>query len=253
MTWKLIKDKINSLIFGKSEYLTLRRRIHILITFLTMLLGIVGIVQVLMLDSNLFTIITVTSGFILITFFYLNARNSENHNKTIFPLFIVSIVYIILSWFFDSGYNGTIPILLMSFFIAIFIIIDKNKRIAVFITYLITYTTLIIIAYYYPNYISTYYSEKQRFFDFLTSGIIYLFFLYFIINIIIKNYEAENKKIALINEELRVKNIQVEESHLKLSENNERLSLAMGASKQGWFDYDVPSGKIGRASCRERV
>ncbi len=239
-----LRNRISKLIFGSNVDLSFKRRIHILICFIIMIFSVIAFINTIVLALESYLLYSSILGFFVITYFYLSARNSSNHEKTVFPLYITSLFFIIIVWISNSGYEGTTLLLMIMFFLVMYILVKKKYRLIVLFSYLILHTMLMFLQYYYPEYIVDYDSTKQRFIDILISGIVYLLFFYFIIDIIVKNYAIENEKIASVNKELNAKNLEIAENIQEIEEGAERLSLAMSNSNQGWFDLHIPSGKL---------
>lgn len=222
----------------------MRRKVYILLTFLSSMIILVGLISNIALGLNIYANIVTFIALMIVSALYYIARNRENYRYTIIPLFIASLVLLSLSWFVNAGYDGNLPSLFLLFFTAIYVIVSEKHRKLVFFFYTTTYASLIIIHYYYPHWIINYDNPQQRFIDLLIGGIIYSISMYFIIDIIVKNYKVEIDKNKQINLELIAKNIEIADSKSKLEDSYERLSIAMISSKQGWFDLDIPYGKV---------
>ena len=244
MFLKELGQKINNLIFGNIIEMSMRRKVYILLTFLSSMIILIGFISNVALGLNIYAnIVTFVAFLIVITLYYI-ARNKENYLYTIIPLFISSLVLLSLSWFFNGGYDGNLPSLFLIFFTAIYVIVSEKHRKLVFIFYTSTYGSLLLIQHFYPNFIINYDNPQQRFIDLFVGGILYSITMYFIIDIIVKNYKVEIEVNKQINSELIEKNLEIARSNSKLEDSYQRLSMAMTSSKQGWFDLDIPTGKV---------
>ncbi len=244
MNFDTIINKIEGFIYGTDGELPLKRKIYLLLSFSSIVVLLGGLTTNIMLDISILSSIAVSIGILFLSIFYFTARNFPKKKLIVNPLFFSSIVLLTFGWFTNGGYDGNVKTLMMVFFIAIYFIANPKMRIWVFISYLLMFSFSVIVQFIFPNSVLAYESLNQRFYDILISGILYLFLLYYIISIFTNSYESENDKVQIINEELKIKNIEIEESHRKKIENSERLQMALSVSKQGWFDLDILSGKI---------
>lgn len=242
--FKEISNKINNLIFGKNADLEVFERIFILLSFLTLTILFIGFLSNILVGLNYLANLPLLCAIAIVIYFYVRARNYGKYKQGTTPLFVFSLVLLTFAWFFNAGYDGINTSTFFLFFFAVYLIVRKKQRNIVFISYLVVFVSLIIIQNYFPQLIISYDTPYQRFTDILINGTLYFVFLYFIMNIIINNYEMENKKNKAINEELKFKNKKIEEANKIMAENSMLLSMAYSAAKQGWFDMNIPTGKI---------
>lgn len=239
-----ILDKMKNLLFGDYKNISLQRKIHILLNFITIIIVIIGTVSNVIIDmeplANVVNLIALT----LLTVFFLFARNSKYHNKVILPLFFTSLILMTLAWFTNGGYNGNIGILFFVYFLAIFAIVPNKSRLLVFTLSIVLFSFLVACHYYYPELIVQYSNESQRFVDMFFGGILYLIFMFTIVNVILESYSLENIKIKNFNKELSKKNDEISKSNQLLKESSERFSIVMSASSQVWFEYAPDIDKL---------
>jgi signal transduction histidine kinase len=221
-----IVNLLNKLVLFKEENLTLSRKIHILITFLAVLLLLFETGLNLFIGMNfwinLFTALYVVIGLA----FYLLSRNDKYYQKSVLPLFIFSILLFSIVWIFNAGYDGNNVSLLILLFLVIYAIVQQKYRQIVFLTFLTLFSALSIVQYYFPHIIFPYTNRDQRFIDLFLGNFFYFIFIYLIINLIIKSYIAENAKVIQVNAELKHKNEEIADSLLKLRESSEELKKA---------------------------
>ncbi len=239
-----IIDKFKQIVFGDYNQLSLRRRVHILINFITIIIVSIGFTTNILVEMNIWANVVNAIALILLLIFYFHARNAKKHYKTIFPLYISSMLLLALAWFTNSGYDGNITSLYFVFFMAIYTITYYKYRLIVFISSLILFAILVLTHYHFPELIFHYDNPDQRFVDLFFGGVLYLFFMYSIVVVIVKFFEEENKKIADFNKELQKKNEEIESKNQILELTNLRFSLAMNTSLQAWFEYDIKTGDL---------
>jgi PAS domain S-box-containing protein len=237
-----IKSKISKLIFGKDENISFHRRLFILLASLTMIFFLLASLSNILLDLDDWTVFILLIGFGLVTFFYLKARNSRGYEKTIVPVFLLSIALFSCIWFVNGGYESGILSHILLYFFMIYMLVPEKLRFTVFLSYLAMFIILFAVQYYYPDSIVDYNNEQQRILDLFISGLLGFIFLYAVIDMIVRSFEKENKKIEEMNSELQNKNTEIEKSNSELQKNSERLSLALLVSRQAWFDLDLVTG-----------
>ena len=162
------------------------------------------------------TVLTVLA----LVLFHTKVRNSKLETQYALGFFLISIVVFSLLWFYNGGYNGNIILLIFVYFTVIVTILPAKLRLLSIIVYAILITALTLLHYYYPNLVTTYASESNRFIDLIVGYIMYLILAYNIQNIILKNYDKDHKKINLQNDQL---NILVE----KLNDANNKLEQSI--------------------------
>jgi PAS domain S-box-containing protein len=223
MKLNFIKNKIENLIFGIDKPLEIDRKILILINFITIIFIVVGIAANYLLNLSIWgTIVMICALFVIIYFLNLS-RNSQHYKKITFPLFIIALIFLTMMWFLNGGYDGNIGYLIFVYFIAIYSVAEKKHQKIVFVSYLLLYSSLVAIHYYFPQSIIPYDNIHQRFVDLFVGGILYFLLLYYIIDVILKNYALENFKVNQINEELNYKNVEISNTILKLQESEHKL------------------------------
>jgi len=218
-----LSKHINKIIFGDNKEISLDRTVFIIITIALFFIGVSGNIINIILDFSIGLILITAIAIIVVLFFYFIARNSKNYKKYVIPGLVLSILFIIFFWFLNDGYNGNTINLMFIFFIGIFIIIPAKMRFIFFITFTLIFSFLAFSHHYYPEYITQYKNEKQRFFDLLIGNITYFIFLYFILDTILKKYINENNKVKTINEELERKSAELAKSNALIKENEERF------------------------------
>jgi signal transduction histidine kinase/CheY-like chemotaxis protein len=226
----MITDKLvnlfDKLLFYRDENLPLGRKIHILITFLAVLLLLFETGVNIFLGMNfwiiLFTLVYVLIGIV----FYFLSINDKYHQKSVLPLFFFSVLLFSVVWIFNAGYDGSNIGLLFLLFLVLYAIVKPKHGLAVFLSFLTVFSILAITQYYFPHLFFGYKNKEQRFIDMFIGNFFYFIFTYLIVNLIIKNYIAENKKVVSINTELILRNNEIAESLLKLREADAELRIA---------------------------
>ena len=199
-----IVDRYKELVFGKDTVFDVQKRVFLLITHISIIIGTVGVIVDIILDLGFFltgiTILTV----LLLVIFYIKVRKTQLDFKFSLGFFLISIFVFPILWFYNGGYNGNNIILIFVYFIVVITILPANLRFVSFIIYTLMISTLTITNYYYPHLVTSYDNESQRFIDLILGYFMYLILAYSIQNTIVKNYELDRKKINIQNDQLNL-------------------------------------------------
>ena len=199
---KKIVDRYKELVFGKDTVFDVQKRVFLLITHISIIIGTVGVIVDIILDLGFFlTTITILTVLLLLIF-HIKVRKTQLDFKFSLGFFLISIFVFPMLWFYNGGYNGNNIILIFVYFIVVITILPANLRFISFIVYTLMISTLTIVNYYYPYLIISYSSESQRFVDLILGYFMYLILAYSIQNTIVKNYELDRKKINIQNDQL---------------------------------------------------
>lgn len=198
---KLFK-RYKEIVFGSDATFDIQKRVFLLITHISIIIGIVGVIVDVVLDLGYF--LTVGTAFVVLMVIWFHVKVRKHHLKIgySFAFFILSILSIGFLWFYNGGYNGNNIILIFVYFIVIITILPANFRVYAFIVYACFITLLTYIHYHYPQLVIPYQNDYQRYVDLMLGYFLYLFLVYIIQNTILKNYEADRHKINIQKEQL---------------------------------------------------
>jgi two-component system, sensor histidine kinase and response regulator len=212
-------EKYKNFVFGNELTFDLQKRIFLLITHLSILIGLVGIIINIILGLEIFlTVVTILTVLIVI-YFHIKVRNSKFNFYYALTFFLTSIIVFSLLWFYNGGYNGNTIVLFFVYYVAIVTILPAKLRFFSFIVYALLILTLMLGHFYFPGLVSDYGTQPNRFIDLIIGYLLYLILAYNIQNIILKNYEKDREHINIQNEQL---NTLVE----KLNDVNNKLELS---------------------------
>ena len=221
-----ITNKVKTITLGTNEEVSLQRKLYLLINLITILISSIGLISNLIQGMNLWSSVVIIISIIVVLSFYIYARNNNKKELLLIPLFISSLVLLTIGWFTNGGYDGSIISLMFIFFIAIYFLVKKKHRLLVFVSFLILYSVLVLTQYYNPKIVIPYDNSEQRLVDILIGGVLYMFLLYAFISIITRSYESENKKVVIINEQLKRQNKEIADNIKNLEISEEKFSKA---------------------------
>jgi signal transduction histidine kinase len=216
-------------LLGKIEDFPLHKRILIFTTFYAVILCVISVF--LNLKLHIVLVIVPIIAAIIFSFLFVSAKRTETISPISTTFIVVCIIALTIVWFFNDGYNSSHSLLIFNSLMISIMISPRRRRLLVFLIFAITLTSLIIIQFYYPNLITNYGSEFERFLDILPSTILNLIIMYGLVNYVLNNYDMEQqkviyerKKVEKVNSELQTKNNLISEQNNKLDSMNKELS-----------------------------
>ena len=193
--------KIYRLIFGDNTNMVLAKKIHIMMTFLLMIIIMIGFVSNIMIQMNYLSNVANALGLCTAAYFYIQARNSKDFYSTVPAFFVVSLVLLAFAWISNAGYDGNIPFLMMVCFLATYIVVRQSMRLIVLFSYISLFVVLSLVQYYKIIDIVYYDNMTQRMIDISVGGVLYIFFMYYLVDIVITTYTKENSMLENVNAE----------------------------------------------------
>jgi signal transduction histidine kinase len=225
---KLFK-RYKEIVFGSDATFDVQKRVFLLITHISIIIGIVGVIVDVVLDLGYFLTILTAVTVLLIIVFHINVRNSHLSLKYSLSFFFLSIIVFSLLWFYNGGYNGNNIILIFVYFIVIVTILPANFRFFALIIYALFIASLTFVNYHFPQLVVPYQNDYHRYIDLMLGYFMYLILVYSIQNTILKNYEADRQKINIQKEQLSSLVNELNETNHKLQntiKNVEELNLS---------------------------
>jgi signal transduction histidine kinase len=222
-------ERYKEIVFGNETTFDVQKRVFLLITHISIIIGIVGVIVDIVLNLGYFLTIVTAVTVLLIILFHINVRNSHLSLKYSLAFFFLSIIVFSLLWFYNGGYNGNNIILIFVYFIVIVTILPKNFRLFALIIYALFIASLTFVNYHYPQLVVPYQNDYQRYIDLMLGYFMYLILVFSIQNTILKNYEADRQKISIQKEQLSSLVSELNETNHKLQntiKNVEELNIS---------------------------
>jgi signal transduction histidine kinase len=198
-----------SFLFATDESYSLENRLLISTILIGIVVSLLGSIISIILRSSLTTIVTALSVSIVLLIFYYFISVKRIFKPFIVPVIVVSFVGTSIIWIFDGGINGS-DILISTIVLILALIIVPQKSRKIVISFFIAIIIIIyMVQLYRPDIITQFPSEKARWIDSIITTIYTSFFIFLIIQFLLKNYTIEKKR-AQDNE------IKVKQSEIKL-------------------------------------
>ena len=222
---KKLIHRYKAFVFGKEDTFNVQKKIFLLITHISIIIGSVGLAVNILLDLGVLLILVTALALVVLLYFHINVRNTQLESKHSILFFLASVAVFSLLWFYNGGYDGNNGVLIFVYFIVFITILPSKYRFLGFAVYSMMIVVLVTIQYLKPEFITPYEFEHHRFIDLALGYFFYLILAYVIQNTIIKNYEEDRKKIKIQNDQL---NLLVE----KQNDTNAKLEQSLNHVKE---------------------
>lgn len=190
------------LIFGEDKSFDVQKKVFLLITHITIIIGLVGVAVDIILDLGFFLTLVTILTVLLVVYFHIIVRRSTLKVKYSVALFIITLVVFPFLWIYNGGYDGNNIILIFVYFIVMVTILPPKLRLTAFVTYTLMIIGLTITHYYYPNLVTHYEDSYHRFIDLMLGYVMYLILAFSIQSLILRNYEIERGRANSQNDQL---------------------------------------------------
>lgn len=186
---KYIKRNIITRILGSSLTFSLEHRFFNIVVFVAALVGLLALIANIILKLGVVQIYSTLIAVVIFSIMYYISR-IKRKTKFLYPIFfLVSFGILTNMWFANAGLEGPVPYILFLLFAVIFIIISNVKqKIFVLIFSTLLLSALIVIEYYYPQYVAKYESRRIQYLDMAISLFYCLFLICIFIAIIMRNF-----------------------------------------------------------------
>lgn len=191
-----------SLIFGEDRGFDVQKKVFLLITHITIVIGFVGIAVDIILDLGLFLILVTLLTVLVVTYFHVIVRRSSLKTSHSVALFFITLFVFPLLWFYNGGYDGNNIILIFVYFIVMVTILPARWRLTAFFIYALMILGLTITHYYFPHLVTHYKDSYHRFIDLILGYVMYLVLAFSIQNLILRNYEIDRGRVNSQNDQL---------------------------------------------------
>lgn len=221
----MIKNIITAykkLIFGEERSFDVQKKVFLLITHITILIGFVGVAVDIILDLGFFLTLVTFLTVLVVTYFHVIVRRSSLKTGHSLALFLITLFVFPLLWFYNGGYDGNNIILIFVYFIVMVTILPPRLRVIAFFIYTFMIVGLTITHYYYPNLVTHYEDSYHRFIDLILGYVMYLVLAFSIQNLILRNYEIDRGRVNSQNDQLNnlVEQLNIAKGQLEQSLNN---------------------------------
>ena len=230
-----IKSKIYNTIFGDIDSYSLRRRIFIITSFYAVILCLFG--AFVDYIANLDMVIVYLPLIVAFIFLYLFIKSrkidaTKNYSFNVWLFIIICVITLSTVWFYNDGYNSANSFLFFNTLMISIMISPKKHRKLIFSLFFFVILGLMVVHYFYPQFIVKYKSEEDRFVDILLSMAYNLMILYGLVVYVLNNYdieqsrvEHERNKVAEYNQTLEQKNQFIENQNIELNMLNNELAI----------------------------
>jgi PAS domain S-box-containing protein len=235
-------SRVNSLLYG-NEKLTLEGRLLLSSLLITMLFTCIAIIMGIIIKLP---VLLVLSGVLIqsiLSLIYYMSRIKKIIAQSISIFIVLCILSNIALFIFGGGLDSQNSIVVGITFILSLILISREKRIFLLISYLIMITILDLIQMHWPSIILPYPNEESRWADGLFTTSYSLVFIFAIIRYLLKSYSAEKERAESSEKTLQILNKTLEDRiihrTLELTESNNKFQALLDSAAESIFGMDL--------------
>lgn len=205
----------------------LSKRIFLLITKITIFLGILGNIINITMGMGLALIIVTYLAVAVVFVLHIKVKR-ESYNIRYAHLLLLLFVLIIPSvWILNAGYNGNTISVIIIYLIGFLAIYPPEKRKLPFSVILVILASMILLQYMYPDIIIEYQTSSQRFADLFVGNILTIFMVYLLVSVMLDNYQYEQDRLRLKNEMINELNKKIKKVNTQLTKTNADLDESL--------------------------
>lgn len=198
---------ISEKISGQAPHFGLRHRIFNLSIFFAAFICLLNLLSRLVYSQHHFQIALIIIMFVVLSTTYYFSRIKRWYNEVLILIsafFIVSILGI--SFFYNSGTDGKIIALLLLSTMVYFMTTTRVLTYIVCTLHLACIIIILTLQYIYPEWVTTYPNGKERLIDNVFSVLFIIIIMYFVLDVVRKEFESERENIRTQNRFLQEKN-----------------------------------------------
>ena len=135
-------ENYKKIVFGNDSSFQVQKNVFLLITHISIIIGIVGVIVDIVLDLGFFLTAVTLLTVIFLIIFHIKVRNSNLTIKYSLSFFIISILVLPFLWFYNGGYECNNIIFIFFYFFVILTVLPSNFRFTAFISYWIMKSSL---------------------------------------------------------------------------------------------------------------
>lgn len=198
---------ISEKISGQAPHFGLRHRIFNLSIFFAAFICLLNLLSRLVYSQHQFQIVLIVAMFFVLSSTYYCSRVKRWYTEVIILISAVCIVSILgVSFFFNSGTDGKIIALLLLSTMVYFMTTTRALTYIVSTIHLACIITILTLQYYHPEWIVTYPTGKERLIDNIFNVFFIILIMYFVLDVVRKEFEHERENIRTQNRFLQEKN-----------------------------------------------
>ena len=209
-----------SKIIGNKEEFSLQHRIYNTTNFAGLILTIMTVVINYSTGFTPYSFLFLFFSMFIFAGLWIYSLSSKN----LYLISRLSFSYILfvffpLYWFIDGGTHGGFQYFTMFFLVIMLTTMPGNKTVFIVLFYLII-ISLIGIEFYYPELAIVCPTRNERYIDIIISNTLTYFFIIVVLNVFIKLYKKNNRKIIKQKEELEAIREELRKANAELLEMN---------------------------------
>ena len=229
MNLNKITARYNRLILGENRFAPLRKRVFILILWVSIILAVLGNAVNIIMGFPLSLIILTSVIILILLFLFLRIRKNQSfkYEISIYIFWGIIVLSIPPIWILNGGIDSNNIMLIFVIFISMFLTVKPSHRFPTYVFFFVLGISVLLLDYLFPQLIVRYTDRTQRIVDLILGDALYITIGYALLNLLVKNTEYEQERITTRNRQLDkltrkadMLNRQLEESVAELAESN---------------------------------
>lgn len=191
--------RIKEILMGKPNEFDMEQRMVLGIIYCAIVAYCLGLISMIFRNNG--TISIVLSVYVFIMSGQIYFARVKKIFKFPFIGIIISLIPIYFLWFSNGGTFGGTPFLFLAPIIPGSLLLKKNKRYIILIIIIVSLLVMTCIEYMYPDFIKRHETMESRFTDLVVTYTLSCFAIFYITEVIIKeyNYQRERADQLLFN------------------------------------------------------
>ncbi len=219
--------KIGVLIAGDPEKFPLEHRIFNSTTIVITSFAIFGSIANHFLGLHPMTVWMGVVGFFIAAGFYYYSRFKGVFGIRISLGFVITSILILGTiHFFNGGLDGNVIYLLIMLLNIFLLVVPEGYQVTIYIIYYLSFISLLLLEYNFPNWVVPYKSTEERFMDHGVTMFYCLLFTAVVITLFRKNYNQEREKVRQQYVQVKELNSQIDRQMSKLEQQKKDLAIA---------------------------
>ncbi len=194
-------------ISGQAPHFGLRHRIFNLSVFFAAFICLLNLLSRMIYSQHRFQIVLIIIIFVVLVITFYFSRVRRRYSQTVVLSSSIILVSLLgVSFFYNSGTDGKVIALLLLSMMVYFMTTTHILTYIVMAIHLVCVIVILTLQYYHPDWIVTYPTGKERLIDNFSSVFFIIIIMYFVLDVVRKEFEKERENI-------RTKNLYLEEKN----------------------------------------
>jgi PAS domain S-box-containing protein len=174
-------------------------------------------------------------------FLYRGSLRGRQHPRALFPLFLFALNIV---WFLKGASQGSIIFYFFALFVCLMIFLRDRGRLLMLGAAITNGVGLLMAEGYFPQWVVPYRGQGQRLADLATSFTVSALSCAIMLYAVLASHDREQRRLTNLNDDLMRTIAERKEVEKRLQDREERLSLVLRGSSDGFWDWNLRENSI---------